>query len=199
MSFWSLRHPPPKLGQASEWDERLENRPPVWASEYESGELVTRVVIPPGVSRQIEFVRFGRPQDLQRVIDGDSRAIARPQELSDPFSSLLPHPKRKGFRVKDDFALLVAPPFDGSDRPILQWHVPHRFRLVVTQREADSVVYDTALPATRFPDFGTDEHSARPRRSAGFVVDWMPLTKVASPDTSFSVLPPPPRRPRLSS
>jgi hypothetical protein len=186
VSFWSLRHPPPELGQASEWDQRLENRPLVWANEYETGELITRVAIPPGVSRQLEFVRFGRPRDLQRVIDGGSRAIERPPELSEPE---LPRPKRKhgGFEVKDDFALLVAPPFDGSDRHILQWHVPHRFRLVATQRDADSVAYDTVLPATRLPDSDASEHSAWVRRSASFLVDWTPLKRAGSPDTSFSV------------
>lgn len=78
VSFWSMRHPPPELGRSTDWDQRLANRPLVWANEYESGEITTRATIPPGVSRQVEFVRFGHPRDLQRVIDGVSRAIERP-------------------------------------------------------------------------------------------------------------------------
>lgn len=121
-----------------------DQNPLVWAHEYESGQDVTRINIPPGVSRQLEFIRFGRMSDLRGVVEGRKR----PSDLPAPQQAAIPLPSEWQWRDYRMCAVLIAPPFDGTKRHILSVSTlggAYHFRLVVTARNADAVSYDATL------------------------------------------------------
>ena len=89
-------------------------------------------------------MKLGIRCDLQRVINGDSPATDRPAELADRRDTEEKFGRQYEWEI-GDCALLVAPPFDGSNRQLLQDNLIHGFRVIVTARDVDSVAYDTVM------------------------------------------------------
>lgn len=128
--------------------QNFNQRPLLWADDYAVGTQRTRASIPPGVSRQLEFIRIGRPGDLQRVVDGEVPALDRLPELAGTSAVAQ-------FRA---FALFVAPPFRGTNAHLIQDHVIYHVRLVVTARDVDSIAYDSDVHVSaRWDDDDHDE------------------------------------------
>lgn len=138
---------------------RVEDRALLWASPYEGDEVVTKMTIAPGVSRELEFIRLGRPWALDQITLGRSRALENPPELH----RALMRRARTGQQTKAGFGveqtksglqlsrlpaqpcagLVVAPPFSAASRPhILLKNVTYRFRLIVSARNADADAYE---------------------------------------------------------
>jgi hypothetical protein len=128
-----------------EWHQQLDLRPLPWSDDYASGKDNTRTTLPPGVARQVEFLRFGRPADLWGVLMGRWRAVEFPPEAEEAAEEGdNPDDAYSGSEV----ALIVAPPFDSTSRHLVHSHLTHRIRLVVTARDVDAVTYDALLRAS---------------------------------------------------
>ncbi len=163
-AWWDGKQP------SGRWYQTLDNRPLPWADEYETGLDITRATLAPGVGRQMEFLRFGRPHDVQRVLAGKVRA-------KDFITPVTPGE----YSYASRWAFFVAPPFDGTTAHTLESHLRYRVRLLVTARDVDAVAYDAVLEvaATWNPDPASGDGS--------FKLRWRGLSRAASPTAPFSL------------
>jgi hypothetical protein len=101
----------------------VESTPLVWSPHHRLEGRETQLAIPPGVGRTIDLLTYGLPEAVFDL------AQAPPGTTTDP----------------GVFALLHIWPFSFDEHLLLVDRLEYRFRFVITARDVDARVYETAL------------------------------------------------------